>query len=204
MKGDASSARQLANRARSIYADMGLPFLLARSTSVLSLIELLAGDLTATERGLRESYDTLRESRETGFLSTVVSILADALCDQDKIGEAEQMAERAIEMSSPDDLDPLTRAKGVLAVARARAGDNAGAEALASEAVESCRSTDLIMILSDALRRQGQVLNESGKTDQAARALREALGLYERKGNVVMAARLRATLGESETEASGA
>src|SRR5205085_804291 len=98
LKGDASSARQLANRARSIYADMGVQFLLARSTSVLSLIELLAGDLTATERGLRESYDTLRESRETGFLSTVVSILADALCDQDKIGEAEQMAERAIEM----------------------------------------------------------------------------------------------------------
>jgi len=204
LRGDASGARQLANRARSIYADMGLPFLLARATSVLSLIDLLAGDLVATERGLRESYDTLRETRETGFLSTVTSILADALCEQDKIDEAEQMARRAIEMSSPDDLDPLTRANGVLAVARARAGDAAGAEALAAEAVESCRSTDLIMILSDALRRQGHVLHASGKHDEAVRALREALALYERKGNVVMAARVRATLGGSGTEASGA
>jgi class 3 adenylate cyclase/tetratricopeptide (TPR) repeat protein len=204
LKGDAHAARQHANRARSIYADMGILIRLARATSVLSLIELLVGDLPAAERGLREAFDVLDETGETGFLSSVTSILADVLCEQGKIDESERIARRAIEMSSPDDLDPLTRAKGVLAVARAHAGDTAGAEALAMEAVEDCRSTDLLMILSDALRRLGQVFAMSHRSEEAARAFREALVLYERKGNVVMTARVRTLLGGAEAEASGA
>jgi class 3 adenylate cyclase/tetratricopeptide (TPR) repeat protein len=201
LKGNASSARQLANRARSIYADMGLLVLLARATSILSLIELLVGDLAAAERGLREAHDVLDETGETGFLSSVTSMLADVLCEQERFDEAEEIARRAIEISSPDDIDPLTRAKGVLALARARAGDAVGAEAIALEAVELSRSTDLIMILCDALRRLGQVLNASGKTEAGARALGEALALYDRKGNTVMADRVRAMLGAAEADA---
>src|SRR5690348_6734472 len=71
LTGDTAGARQLAIRARSIYADMGLLILLARATSVLTLIELLVGDLPAAERGLREAFDVLNETGETGFLSTV-------------------------------------------------------------------------------------------------------------------------------------
>jgi tetratricopeptide (TPR) repeat protein len=206
LQGDGSSARQLANRARSIYADMGLMVLLHRTTSVLSLIELLVGDLPAAERGLREAYDVLDETGETGFLSTVTSILADVLCEQGKMDEASALARRALELSAPDDIDPLTRAKTVLAVALAREGKADEAEAMARDAVESCRATDLIMILADALRRQGQVLHVSGKEDDAVRVLKQAIAAYEQKGNIVMAARVRDSLGSSgasPTEASG-
>jgi tetratricopeptide (TPR) repeat protein len=205
LQGDTSNARQLANRARSIYADMGLMVLLYRTTSVLSLIELLVGDLPAAERGLREAYNVLDETGETGFLSTVTSILADVLIEQGKIDEASALALRAIELSAPDDVDPLTRAKSVLAVARAREGKANEAEAAARDAVESCRGTDLIMILADALRRQGEVLRASGKEEDAVGALNEALAAYEQKGNVVMAARIRESLGARNvrpTEAS--
>jgi len=204
LQGDASSARQLANRARSIYADMGLMVQLARATSVLSLIELLVGDLSAAERGLRESYEVLDETGETGFLSTVTSILAEVLCEQGSMDEAASVARRAIEISSSDDVDPLTRAKAVLALAMARAGDGAAAEALAREAVEGCRATDLIMILADALRRLGQVLTITGKSEEAATVLNRALAAYEQKGNTLMAARVREELGARASEASGA
>jgi class 3 adenylate cyclase/tetratricopeptide (TPR) repeat protein len=202
--GDAPGARQLANRARSIYADMGLLVLLARVTSVLSLIELLVGDLPAAERGLREAYAVLDETGETGFLSSVTSTLADVLLEQGNVDEAQEMARRALEMSSPDDLDPLTRAKGVLAVARARAGDADGAVEIAAEAVDAARATDLVLIACDALRRYGEVLNAAGRTDEGTAALVEALYLYDAKGNALMAARTRALLGRPESEASGA
>jgi len=178
LQGDASSARQLANRARSIYADMGLMVLLARATSVLSLIELLVGDLAAAERGLREAQDVLNETGETGFLSTVISILADVLCEQGSMEEAASVARRAIEISSPDDIDPLTRAKTVLALALAREGDADAAEALAREAVDACSATDLTMIIADALRRQGQVLLANGKREEAMSVLARALVAY--------------------------
>jgi hypothetical protein len=91
----------------------------------------------------------------------------------------------------------------VLAVALAREGKTDEAEAIARDAIESCRGTDLIMILADALRRQGQVLSAAGKEEDAVRVLNEALAAYERKGNVVMAARVRESLGARPSEASG-
>jgi hypothetical protein len=59
------------------------------------------------------------------------------------------------------------------------------------------------MILADAFRRQGQVLRTSGKEEDAVRVLNEALAAYEQKGNVVMAARVRESLGARSSEASG-
>jgi hypothetical protein len=118
LQADASSARQLANRARSIYADMGLMVLLARATSVLSLIELLVGDLPAAERGLREAYDVLNETGETGFLSTVTSILADVLCEQ---GNTRAASDRDLVPGRRRPTDP--REVGARGGARARRKD---------------------------------------------------------------------------------
>jgi len=134
----------------------------------------------------------------------VTSLLADVLCEQGKMEEAGLLARRALEISAPDDIDPQTRAKSVLALALARSGDGDSAEAMAREAVEASLATDLIMILADALRRQGQVLALSGKEEEAVAVLNRALAAYEQKGNAVMAARVRESLGARASEASGA
>ena len=42
----------------------------------------------------------------------------------------------------------------------------------------------------------GEVLSLAGKPDEAAAALEQALGRYERKGNLVMAGRARARIEE--------
>jgi tetratricopeptide (TPR) repeat protein len=194
LAGDATGARKHANRARSIHGDMGLLAHLARTESVLGLIELLVDDLPAAERGLRRAYDVLNEGRETGFLSTVASILAEVLCERGNDADAASTARHAIDLSSPDDVDPHARSTGVLAVVAARAGDLDAAVELARGAVDVCRDTDLLMIQADALRRLGEVLKAAGRDDESARAFTDALDAYERKGNVVMAGKIRRVL----------
>jgi len=196
LNGDAPGARQLATRARSIHADMGLVAHLARTESVLGLIELLVNDLSAAERSLHRAYEVLEEAHESGFLSTVASILADVLCEQGKYPEAATMAQRAIELSAPDDVDPMTRSKSVLAMVSARRGDAEAAIAQARAAVDGCSDTDLMMIRADALRRLGEVLREAGRDHDAVAVFSDALAAYERKGNVVMAARVHRYLGD--------
>ena len=56
--------------------------------------------------------------------------------------------------------------------------------------------TDLLDPQGDAYADLGEVLLLTGKPDEAAAALEQALERYERKENVVMAERVRARLAE--------
>ena len=62
-------------------------------------VELLAGDFAKAERELRWGYDTLTAIGELSWLSTVEAILAEALYDQGRHDEAEQLT-RASEESA--------------------------------------------------------------------------------------------------------
>jgi hypothetical protein len=73
----------------------------------------------------------------------------------------------------------------------ARRGDNAEAVRLAREAVAIGATTDHLNAQGDANADLGEVLLLSGKTDEAGAALEQALKRYERKGNLVMAQRMR-------------
>ncbi|MGZ4119361.1 MAG: adenylate/guanylate cyclase domain-containing protein [Actinomycetota bacterium] len=194
LNGEALKARQLANRARSIYADMGLVVLLARTATILSGIELLVGDVTAAERELRRAYDLLDEMHETGFLSTVASLLAEVVCEMGRYEDAEALARRALDLANPDDADAQTRGKAVLAVTMALSGHASEAASLAHQALAVSGGTDLIMIRADALRHHARVLQAAGHHGEAAGALEQALSLYEQKGNTVIAARVRESL----------
>jgi class 3 adenylate cyclase/tetratricopeptide (TPR) repeat protein len=195
LHGQFNDARKLANRARSIYADMGLMVLLARATSVFSLVELV-DDPAAAERGLRQAYEQLDEMGETSFLSTVTSLLADAVCEQGRLDEAERLARRSLELAAPDDVDAQTRGRSILAVTQARKGHSDEAEALALEAVELCRPTDLVLNQAEALRRAADVFEAIGKRAEATTFYEQAGALYEAKGNEPLAARIRNILGE--------
>ena len=73
----------------------------------------------------------------------------------------------------------------------ARRGEHAEAERLAREAVAICEETDMLDAQGDAYADLAEVLLLAGRADEAAAALEQALERYERKGNVVMAARTR-------------
>ena len=68
---------------------------------------------------------------------------------------------------------------------------NAEAVRLAREAVAIGAKTDHLNAQGDANADLAEVLMLSGKADEAAAALEQALDRYERKGNLVMARRMR-------------
>ena len=57
-----------------------------------------------------------------------------------------------------------------------------------------CDETEMLDAQGDVYADLGEVLVLAGRAEEAAEALGEALARYERKGNVVMAARTRERL----------
>ena len=73
-------------------------------------------------------------------------------------------------------------------------GQLADAETLARAAVSVIDQTDYIKFRGDARMSLAYVLRTAGRPEEAATVLREALELYERKGDVADASRARAEL----------
>ena len=74
----------------------------------------------------------------------------------------------------------------------ARGGEVAEAESLARQAVAQASTTDDIQLRAEALTALAQVLRTAGSPERSEIAFGEAIALYERKGNVVAAATVRA------------
>jgi hypothetical protein len=72
-------------------------------------------------------------------------------------------------------------------------------ESLAREAVALAEATDNINRLGDAFMALAETLRLCARPNDAAIAAREALSLYEKKGNVVSAETARARLRELHT-----
>ena len=83
----------------------------------------------------------------------------------------------------------------------ADAGDLDGAERLGREAIAIAEQTDLINDRAECWIHLARVLEQAGRHGEAAEAARTALELYERKGNVVSAGRVRARLERLEHRA---
>ena len=79
MSGDFEHARELlADGTRSIF-ELGLTVWAANNAQEAYYVEMLAGNPEAAASTLRESYATLEEMGERGFLSTIAGLLAQAL-----------------------------------------------------------------------------------------------------------------------------
>jgi len=84
--------------------------------------------------------------------------------------------------------------QGLLARILAARGQLAEAEELSRAAVTLAARTDFLNQHGDALLELAGVLAEVGRTREARAAVDEALGLYERKGNLIASARARQQL----------
>jgi tetratricopeptide (TPR) repeat protein len=154
-------------------------------------IEILARDFSAAERELRESVDALAAIGETGFRSTLASMLADVLVELGREEEAEAVLDEVERVAQADDVDPQARMRAVRARLLASRGLFEEAELLAREAVELYAKTDYLEMRGEMLGALASVLEVAGRREEAAGALRAALELYERKGAVVLSRRTR-------------
>jgi tetratricopeptide (TPR) repeat protein len=131
-----------------------------------------------------------------GRLSTEAAFLAQAVYAQGRHEEAEYLTGVGEGAATPDDVFSQMAWRSVRAKALARKGELAQAELLAREAVALAEETDGLNLHGDALLDLAEVLRVAGRPSDAVAAAGRALPLYERKGNLVLAARARAALAE--------
>ena len=192
MQGEFTVARDLYTRARLMLEELGRS-VVAASTSLESCrVERLAGDPASAERELRRDFDELTAMGERYVLSTAAGELARVIYAQGRYAEAQELTRVAQELSADDDVtsQALWRSVRAKTLARRQEGD---AEELAREAVELLEGTDALILQADALEDLAEVLVLLGEPG-ARGYLSAALGCLERKGDVVSAERVRASL----------
>jgi tetratricopeptide (TPR) repeat protein len=147
--------------------------------------ELLAGDPEAAERELRAGYDVLSEIGEVSWLSTVAAILAEAVYQQGRLDEAEELANVSESVTPPDDVYSNVTWRSVRAKVHARRDEADAAERLAREAVELAETGDFLHLQWYALMTLAEVLQLLGNERGAGEAAQLAVAVAERKGSVV-------------------
>ena len=195
MQGRFDDARLLIADADTAAQELGLE--MVRAAGVLRAageIELLAGDTVAAVRAFREAYETLERGQDWGHLASVAPLLALALLAQGRVDEAEPPLELTSRWIIDDDSDAQISFLRARARRAALTGDPAEAEALARRAVERAAEGDDLNAHAVALVDHAEALELGARHDEAAAALREALHLYERKGNVVASEHVRQLL----------
>jgi class 3 adenylate cyclase/tetratricopeptide (TPR) repeat protein len=194
MRTEIERGRSMYAQARRLLEELG-GGVLGASTSIDSArIELLAGEVEAARRELRRDYEQLSAMGERFLLATVGGMLARVEYLLGEHAEAEKLARIVGEVAAPDDIDGQALWRAALATCLARRGEVAEAQRLGAEAVELRRRSDSPALLAEALTDLAEVQRHAGM-DDAVRGLRnEALALYERKGDLVSAGRLRTLL----------
>jgi tetratricopeptide (TPR) repeat protein len=198
MLGRFDEGREMLAEARAELAERGGGVQLGWTTAFHSFdTELLAADPAGAAAFGAEGFRLLEELGEHAFLPSVAGRLAQALYALERIDEANAWAGRAAELGASDDAWTQMLWRQVKAKVHARRGEHQEAERLAREAVAVCDETDMLDAQGEVYADLAEVLLLTGKADEAARALTQALERHERKGNVVMAERVRARLAES-------
>ena len=157
-------------------------------------VAMLEGELAAAEAAAREACEAELVSAETGSVTLLCGSLAQALLGLGRDDEAEQWLERGRETDPSEWVGARTLWRQVQGRLLARRGELEEGERLARDAVALAEETDMLNVHAAALVDLAEVLVFAGKAGRTE--LEQALALYERKGNLVMAERTRSSLAE--------
>ena len=194
MRGEAEHAREHYRRSRAMLTDLGFTLSAAITSLHSGPAEILAGDLTRAETELRGDYQTLLALGDTGYTPTVAALLAEVLHAQGRDQEAGELADVCREKASPHDVGAQYQWRSVRARLLAADGRIAEAEALARESVGLIATTDQPDVQGQALAGLAEVLEAGAREADAVASLRDAVALFEAKGNIVAAASARRDL----------
>jgi class 3 adenylate cyclase len=197
MRGRFDEARARCQASRDYFAERGMVLVAGGGNRLAAAaIERLAGDDAAAERELTAGIETLQQIGETGVLSTLAALLADASY---RLGRREQM-EAAIRMAqetgAPDDIATQACWRWVAAMAAADDGQIDRARLIIAEAVALAEPTDFLELRADVFEALAHVEARAGHQDAWRAALERALAEHERKANLVDADRVAKLLHE--------
>ena len=158
------------------------------------MTELIAGDLDAAAQILRQGAGTLHAMGERGYRSTAVAYLAEVLCAQGRLDEAQRLTEDAEALAGAGDVVSQAKWRATRAELLARRGQASAAVRLADEAVAQIPATSFDPVLGEVLTAKAEVLRLAGALGDAETSLRSALQLYEDRQLVPLAEQARALL----------
>ncbi len=192
VRGRFDEARALADRARTVYTDLGLTLPLAGLEQIAGDVELLAEDFPKAEELYRRPYDVFAEMGAKGLLANFAATLGRAVYLQGRVDEARELADVG---RGAGKYDIATRVLS-LGLCALLAEDRQEGVQLAGEGVELAAQTDALNMHGSALLDLADVLRSAGEETEAAVALRDAQEVFDRKGNVVSARQTAARLAQ--------
>ena len=195
MLGNFDRARELVARAQHVLRER---FRLPRPHLFVGLrtagVEILAGNPEAAERALRPALDIARRIGDREQAAQIAAELSLLLSAQGASDEAAQAATLATDQAPAESVT----AQALAGAARARVdlgrGRHQRAERLARDAVKLVPD-DMLNLRASLLHSLAEILLAAGRHDQAQPVSAEAVELYQRKHNLVAAARSAAASG---------
>jgi tetratricopeptide (TPR) repeat protein len=193
MRGRFVQARSILDEAMEVARQLGLiTDLGAGFQRSAGYIDSMAGDLRSAETALREGLETLERIGDVGHGVSVAADLGLVLLEMDgHEQEVLALADETAPLIIEDDVDAVARWDAARARAVARIGDLAEAERLARRSVQRAWATDYVELRGISKVALAEVLQRASRMAEAADALREALSVYEAKGDVVSVAATR-------------
>jgi class 3 adenylate cyclase/tetratricopeptide (TPR) repeat protein len=167
--------------------------LYAVSSGCLWDVCLWAGEWRRGEKALREGYEMLERMGNKSALSKTALELGDCVLRQGRVDEAERLGEIGEEVTAEDDVFGVAQWLTLRSRVRTARGDLAGAETFARRAIELPNVDEFLEFAADARLALAEALRLAGAAGVQEPAA-EALALYERKGNLIGAQRVRAFL----------
>jgi len=182
MQASFADARALAADAAAIYDRLGLRLPRAGLAEVMGEVELLAGDLDAADRHIRFAFETLVDVGSLALAGLHAARLARLAAEQRRLRLAAEHLDFARRHSDRQDRDgvvELALAEGAVALAQDRRDD---AETHVEHAAAIVTGTEHVSYRAETLALRAALASVEPI---------EAIALYEEKGNVAAAERLR-------------
>jgi class 3 adenylate cyclase/tetratricopeptide (TPR) repeat protein len=194
MAGEFERGRGECIRAEATLGELGLPISALGVTAERALVEQLAGDLETAETLLRFASGRFRELGDIAYLSWIDPVLASVLAER---GDAEgglALARSARTEMQPDHAFGQIVSRVAEGTALRSLGRNAEAREAAQAATRLAEATDGTDLRGQVLVLLADLDADEGRADSATEGRLRALELYEQKGDVVSADRIRAQL----------
>jgi tetratricopeptide (TPR) repeat protein len=191
MLGDIDDARRVVTRARRLTLER----MRGRSTLLLAAqssgrVELLAGDLAAGERELRVALELALDAGLREPAAQSAARLSQIRSAQYDPAGAERLASLSREKAPAESAVAQALWRAAAARVLADRDDHVEAERLARQAVELV-PREMLNARGSVLVNLAKVLLAAGRRDAALPVINEAIEAYDRKSNLVSAARAR-------------
>jgi DNA-binding SARP family transcriptional activator len=162
-------------------------------------------DPVTAEQELRPAYNAMKKLGGKSHFSSIAHELSHVVYALGRYDEAETLTRECEDACRANDVHSQILWRSIRANVFARRGAFDEAEGLALEAIGLAETSDFVPAHADALSAYAELLELAGRQEDARRALEDAIGLYERKGNQLASDLCRERLaGLSETQSGRA